>query len=77
MGAAQAYQAGGPWLVLVVLASAVIVYLVRKLDRLEKRDEERTRAVSDLMAKREDRDQERLRRFEESESRRQEREARP
>ena len=76
MGAGEAFQAGGWPLVTVVLAGAVIAYLARKVDRLERRDEERTREALALLTKREERDQERLRRFEEAESRRQEREER-
>ena len=76
MGAGEAFQAGGWPLVTVVLAGAVIAYLVRKVDRLEKQNEELSRETRSLLAKREERDQERLRRFEEAEARRQEREGR-
>lgn len=67
MGAAEAYQSGGPWLVLIILASAVIVYLVRKVDRLEERDDKRTEAALALLSKSAERDQERLRQFEDRE----------
>lgn len=76
MGAGEAFQAGGWPLVTVVLAGGVIAYLLRKVDRLEKRDEERTEAAFDLLTKREERDQERLRMFEERERREQEAKAR-
>jgi hypothetical protein len=71
MGAAEAYQSGGPWLVLIILASAVIVYLVRKIDRLEQRDDDRTKDANALLNKSADRDQERLRRYEDQEQRNQ------
>jgi hypothetical protein len=76
MGAGEAFQAGGWPLVAVVLAGAVIAYLVKRVSYLERRDEERSRAAFDLVTKREERDQERLRRFEEQEQRNQQMEAR-
>lgn len=72
MGAAEAYQAGGWPLVTIILAGSVIFYLARKVDRLERRDDERNKAVEALMIKREERDQERLKMFEDRERREQE-----
>lgn len=72
MGASEAFTAGGWPAVVLILGGGVITYLLRKVDRLERRDEERTRAAIDLLTKREERDQERLRLFEERERRDQE-----
>ena len=70
MGAGEAFQAGGWPLVTILLAGGVIGYLLRKVDRLERRVEELTTASLSLLTRYQERDQEELRRFREQEGRR-------
>lgn len=59
--AGDAYLQGGATLVLVIFASAVIVYLIRKVDRLEAENKALYQSSLDLLKRYQDRDQEELR----------------
>jgi hypothetical protein len=72
MGPGDAYLAGGWPLVAIILASGVILYLVRENAKLRDENKQLTQSSLDLLKRYQDRDQEELRTFREAERRRRE-----
>lgn len=72
MDPGSAYLNGGWPLVAIVLATAVVVYLVRENATLRKENKELTQSSLDLLRKYQERDGDELRAFRETERRRRE-----
>lgn len=72
MGTSEAFLQGGWPLVAILLASAVIAYLVRENATLRKENKDLNQSSLDLLRRYQERDQEELKMFRDAERRRRE-----